>query len=62
MKKILCDDQLKTAAGILDPIRARQYFSDVVSMFEDHQISKYTLTQSDAEKLRVLLNKLKDSL
>lgn len=62
MKKILCDDQLHTSVGLLDPIRARQYFSDVVEMFEDRQISRYTLTQSDAEKLRVLLNKLKDSL
>lgn len=62
MKKILCDDQIKTAVGILDPIRARQYFTDVVSMFEDRTISKYIMTQADAEKLRVLLNKLKDSL
>lgn len=62
MKKILCDDQIKTAVGILDPIRARQYFTDVVQLFENRHISKYTFTQSDAEKLRVLLNKLKDSL
>lgn len=62
MKKILCDDQIKTAVGILDPIRARQYFTDVVAMFEDRTISKYIMTQADAEKLRVLLNKLKNSL
>lgn len=62
MKKILCDDQLSTSVGLLDPVRARQYFTDVVQLFEDRHISKYILTQADAEKLRVLLDKLKDSL
>lgn len=63
MKKILCTDQLgKIAPGLLEPVVVHQYFSEVVKAFEDRHCIKYTLTPTDAEKLRVLLKKCKASL
>ena len=64
MKKILCDDQLALAQvkGCLDPIHAAHYFGEVIKMFEERKISKWTLTPSDAEKLRALISRIKVSL
>lgn len=58
----MAKEELDKVRDRLDLIHVLHYFDSVVELYENRTIARYIMTEMDAERLRILLKKVRQSL